>query len=63
MVRTKAVLSKYLKTKNRVKDVEPGDKIDVRDTEYVWCVGVVKLKIAYPSGPSSLHIHYEVFFY
>ena len=44
----------------RVKDVEPGAKLDVRDREYIWCVGMVKLKIAVPSDPASLMIHYEV---
>ena len=26
-------------------DVKPGQKIDVRDKEHVWCVGEVELKI------------------
>jgi hypothetical protein len=44
----------------RVKEAEPGAKLDVRDSEYVWCVGTVKLKIAVPTDPASLFIHYEV---
>ena len=25
--------------KHRIKEVKAGERIDVRDTEYVWCVG------------------------
>lgn len=26
--------------------VKAGDKIDVRDTEYIWCIGEVELKVS-----------------
>ncbi len=28
------------------KLLKAGDKIDVRDTEFIWCKGVVELKIS-----------------
>jgi hypothetical protein len=30
----------------KVKDVKAGEKIDIKDTEQVWCVGVIELKIS-----------------
>jgi len=31
--------------KHQVCEVKPGDKLDVLDTEYIWCVATVELKI------------------
>ncbi len=31
---------------NIVSSVEVGQKLDVRDTEYIWCKATVELKIA-----------------
>ena len=45
---------------NRVKEAEPEARLDIRDSEHVWCTGVVKLKIAYASGPPGLLVHFEV---
>jgi len=39
--------------------VEVGDKIDVRDTEYIWCVGAVNIKIESPNKDALLIVHYE----
>lgn len=39
--------------------MKAGDKIDVRDTEYVWCVGIVELKILSEHREPLLYIHYE----
>lgn len=36
-----------------------GDKLDVRDTEYIWCTAVVKLKIECVNRPPVLAVHYE----
>jgi hypothetical protein len=36
---------KEWKDKHKLKDCKAGDKIDVRDTEFIWCVGQVELKI------------------
>ena len=36
-----------------------GDKIDVRDTGYIWCVGTVKIKIENSNKDTILIIHYE----
>lgn len=37
------------KKKHRIdlpgKIVRAGDKVDVRDTEYIWCTGMVELKV------------------
>jgi hypothetical protein len=37
---------KQWKDKHRIVSVKAGDKVDVRDTEYVWCTGTVELKIS-----------------
>jgi hypothetical protein len=42
------------------KAVKAGDKIDVRDTEYIWCSGEVELKIYTLNRSPLLYIHYEV---
>lgn len=42
------------------KLLKAGDKIDVRDTEFIWCKGVVELKISTQNRHPLLYIHYEV---
>ena len=42
-----------------VKEVKAGDKLDVRDTEYVWCKAVVELKIISKKRKPLLYVHYE----
>ena len=37
-----------------------GDIIDVRDTEYVWCTGIIELTIKSADRPPMLYIHYNV---
>ncbi len=44
----------------KIRNVKAGDKVDVRDTEYIWCVGNVELKITSLNHPTLLYIHYEV---
>lgn len=44
---------------NRVQTAKVGDKLDVRDTEYIWCVGTVKIIIESPFKELLLIIHYE----
>ena len=51
---------KIWKEKLKLKEVKAGDKIDIRDTEYIWCVGVVELKITSEKHKTVLYIHYEV---
>lgn len=51
---------KLWKAKHVLQDVKAGDKIDVRDTEYIWCVGTVELKISTSNHSPVLYIHYEV---
>jgi hypothetical protein len=43
----------------RLEKVEVGDKVDLRDTEYIWCVGRVKIKIDSPNKEALLVVHYE----
>ena len=45
--------------RNRIDSIEPGAKIDVRDTEYIWCSGTVKIKIECPNKDPLLVVHYE----
>ena len=35
-------------------------QVDVRDTEYIWCIGIVELRITTQNRPPLLYIHYEV---
>ena len=65
-----------LKFKNRVQaysqwksshkivplNIKAGQKVDVRDTEYIWCVGEIELKISTLNRPILLYIHYQVIF-
>ncbi len=46
--------------KHEVHELKAGQKIDVRDTEYVWCVGNVELKITSLTHAPLFYIHYEV---
>ena len=54
--------NKYLKWKNdhRLKNVKIGDRIDVRDTEYIWWTGWVEkiLKSKY-NWADLLYVHYD----
>lgn len=47
--------------KKNLKTVEVGQKVDVRNPEYIWCVGIIK-KISYrqENNCKILFIHYEV---
>ena len=53
---------KYFKWKesHKLKNVKIGDRIDVRDTEYIWCTGAVEkiLKSKY-NYPDLLYVHYD----
>lgn len=42
------------------RTIKAGEKVDVRDTEYIWCVGTVELKISTVKRLPLLYIHYEV---
>ena len=33
--------------------------MDVRDTEYIWCRGTVKIKIESPNKEPLLVVHYD----
>ena len=47
------------KDKHSLKKVKAGDKIDVRDTEYIWCPAIVETKIEVYGKTPLLYIHYE----
>mmetsp|Transcript_2644 Transcript_2644/g.2771 ORF Transcript_2644/g.2771 Transcript_2644/m.2771 type:complete len:325 (-) Transcript_2644:367-1341(-) len=56
--RRKQVHTKWINGRKLV-DIEVGAKVDVCDTEHIWCTGVVKLKVERPSRVPRLLIHYE----
>jgi len=45
---------------SRIKEIEPNAPLDVRDTEQIWCKGIVLKIVTYPKKPQLLLIHYEV---
>lgn len=50
--------AKEYKDKARVKDFEEGMKVDVRDTEGIWCPGVVKTILTNENTKMVL-VHFE----
>ena len=44
---------------HRVQTVKAGDKIDVNDTENIWCRATVELVIKTQSRQNLLYLHYE----
>lgn len=42
-----------------MKDVKAGEKLDVLDTEHIWCTAVVELKIKAANKQPLLYLHYE----
>jgi hypothetical protein len=48
----------------RIKKAEVGDSIDVRDPNFVWCVGMIKRVIKKSENKQrSFIIHYKVYNY
>jgi hypothetical protein len=45
--------------KHKVQDIKAGDRIDVLDTEHIWCSAIVELKIKTASKQPLLYVHYE----
>jgi hypothetical protein len=43
----------------RLNNVEVGDKVDLRDTEYIWLVGTVKFKIECVGREPLIAVHYD----
>ena len=43
----------------RVKSVKPGEKLDVCDTEFIWCKATVELVIKSHNRRELLYVHYE----
>ena len=43
----------------KIENIEVGEKVDIRDTEYIWCEGKVKIKIECPNRDTLLVVHYE----
>jgi len=41
------------------KVIKVGDKVDVRDTEHIWCAGLIELKISTQNRQPLLYIHYD----
>ena len=44
---------------HRVKSVKPGDKLDVCDTEHIWCKATVELVCRTHNRKDLLYIHYD----
>ncbi|TNV74237.1 hypothetical protein FGO68_gene2201 [Halteria grandinella] len=40
-------------------NLEPGMKVDIRDTEYVWCTGLLKIKVECANREPLVIVHYE----
>lgn len=58
--KSRATAYKEWKTQHILsKIVKAGEKVDVRDTEYIWCSGVIELKITTLNRLPLLYIHYE----
>ena len=55
----KVYIHQIIPFKIRLEQVDVGSKIDVRDTEYIWCIGLVKIKIESAHKELLLVIHYE----
>lgn len=45
--------------KHKVENVKAGDKLDVLDTEHIWCQAVVELKIRTSNKKPLLYLHYD----
>lgn len=45
--------------KRRLVDPKKGEHVDVRDTEYIWCIGEVKDIYTNSSHSKTLLIHYQ----
>jgi len=44
---------------HRVKSVKPGEKLDICDTEFIWCKATVELVIKSNNRKDLLYVHYE----
>jgi hypothetical protein len=49
----------YIVGRYRLDNIEVGDRVDVRDTEYIWLQGLVKIKIECANKEPLLVVHYE----
>jgi hypothetical protein len=43
----------------KIENLEPGMKVDIRDTEYIWCTGEVKIRIECANREPLVVVHYE----
>ena len=55
----KLAVRKQWRQKHLLSQIKVGDKVDVRDTEYVWCKAIVELKVLSESRKPLLYVHYE----
>jgi hypothetical protein len=44
--------------KKKIDKIEVGEKIDVRDTDYIWCIGTVRMVIESISNEPVIAVHY-----
>lgn len=45
--------------KKKIDKIDIGEKLDVRDTDYIWCVGEVRMIVESINREPILAIHYE----
>jgi len=45
--------------KKKIDKIEVGEKIDVRDTDYIWCIGTVRMVVESALKEPIIAIHYE----
>ena len=45
--------------KKKLDKVEVDDKVDVRDTDYIWCIGTVTMVVESMNHEPIIAIHYE----
>ena len=45
--------------KKKIDKIEVGEKIDVRDTDYIWCIGTVRMIIESATREPIIAVHYE----
>lgn len=60
--RQRARFEAYREWKNKHQinaEIKVGEKVDIRDTEYIWCVGTVEVKIKTINHIPLLYVHYN----
>ena len=51
-------LEEWLESK-KVKNIQKGQQVDIRDTEDIWCIGIIKEIYENENHGKTLLIHYQ----